>query len=182
MADQSKTTPAIHPFEKRGLGRAPFTVIGVEIRRGPITYERNGVMVSVGAPGQPMGTCDYCSTGIAECWEIESADGRRSIVGCDCVRKTEDAKMLRELKPHVRELQRQKRAARAEKVAEELRGLLADESVRERLASMPHPMGFTDRETGRELTALDSAEWMFSHSGAAGRARLLKSLRTKLER
>jgi len=67
----------LHPFEIAGLGKAPFTYIGMEKR------------VHSAAPGhqQPGGTCDACGQGIMYCFMIRSSDGRGSIVGCDCVLK-----------------------------------------------------------------------------------------------
>lgn len=44
----------------------------------------------------------------------------------------------------------------------------------------PHSRGFTDRSTGKPLTALDEAVWMFNHAGAAGSARLLRWLKSFL--
>lgn len=167
-----------HPFERAGLGVAPFRVVGVEERRGPITTSVGGVLVQVGAPGQPMGTCDYCGTGIAECWQIESADRRRFIVGCDCVRKTKDTSLLRQIDPQLRALQREKRAKLAARKRAELAELLADEPNRALLAALPHP--YADL-AGRGLTLLDFASWMDRCAGAAGRARALKAVRAALE-
>jgi hypothetical protein len=77
-----------HVFEAAGLGLAPFRCVGMHTEVGP----RNlGNGVSVGAPGQPMGCCDYCGTGILYCFEIVSTDGKAFIVGSDCVYKTGDA-------------------------------------------------------------------------------------------
>jgi hypothetical protein len=66
----------MHVFERAGLGHAPFRVVGVDYRRGPMH--------------EPIGTCDFCGQRIAECWLIRSADGRRFVVCCDCVAKTRD--------------------------------------------------------------------------------------------
>ena len=67
----------MHPFQKSGLGTAPFRCIGVQ----------ENVYVS-GGHSQAGGSCDYCGTGIR--WEflIASNDGRQFKVGCDCVEKT----------------------------------------------------------------------------------------------
>jgi hypothetical protein len=79
----------MHPFEKAGLGMAPFRCLGAEHRVGPIrTTLPDGIVMEVGSPGQPMGTCAYCGTGIANCYIIRSADGKTFIVGSDCVAKT----------------------------------------------------------------------------------------------
>lgn len=91
----------MHVFEKAGLGKAPFRLVNVYTKRGPIQL---GNGLSVGAPNQPMGSCDYCGTGIAECFEILSADGKRFVVGCDCVRKTGDAGLTKIVDKKVKEL------------------------------------------------------------------------------
>lgn len=69
----------MHPFEKAGLGTAPFRCVGVY---------KNVYCAGVGAPVQPGGSCDFCGTGIMYEYQIKSADGRRFKVGCDCVRRT----------------------------------------------------------------------------------------------
>lgn len=63
----------LHPFEIHGLGQSPFIYAGFEV----LTTKE----------GQPAGSCDYCSTGIKYACIIESKDGKRFKVGCDCVRK-----------------------------------------------------------------------------------------------
>lgn len=78
------TATSVHPFEEAGLGLAPFKFMGMYESRGPITLADGS---QVGAPGQPMGTCKYCGQGIAICCSIESSDGKRFIVGSDCVAK-----------------------------------------------------------------------------------------------
>lgn len=77
----------VHPFEKAGLGKAPFRCVGVETKVGPIVTPDG---TTIGSPGQPMGSCQYCGTGISDCFWIVSADNKRFYVGCDCVRKTAD--------------------------------------------------------------------------------------------
>ena len=71
----------IHRFEQRGLGKAPFTFVDMIERRTEY--------------GQPAGTCDYCSNGIAYCYIIRSSDGRKFQVGSDCVTKTGDEGLTR---------------------------------------------------------------------------------------
>lgn len=34
-----------------------------------------------------MGSCDYCGQGIAICVSVQSRDGKRFVVGCDCADK-----------------------------------------------------------------------------------------------
>jgi len=113
-------TNTTHAFEAAGLGKAPFQFVGAYELRGPITYTdpKTGVEVQVGSPGQPMGTCAYCGTGIAYCCTIQSADGRTFVVGTDCVERTHSADGRRapiteQSRAAVRELIRERNAATA---------------------------------------------------------------------
>lgn len=69
-----------HPFEKAGLGKAPFSCTGVTEN----VWE-NGDGTTKGG-----GVCDYCGTGIRwEFWIKGSIAGAKQFkVGCDCVAKT----------------------------------------------------------------------------------------------
>ena len=176
------TTHKIHPFTKSGLGEAPFRFVGMTEQRGPIkvTDPKTGVTFECGSPGQPMGSCDHCGTGIAFCYAIESADGKRSVVGCDCIlklaldsnaRSCVDAALIREVKAEKRKLDRAARQRRAAEKLARLEALMADTAVRATLAAMPHPSAWA-AEKGE--TGLDHAEWMLRRCGDAGRARLLK--------
>lgn len=135
----------IHVFEAAGLGKAPFRVLGVECKVGPIRYERNGVEVQVGSPGQPMGCCAYCFTGIMECWSIRSADGKVFDVGCECVRKTGDAGLKRGMAPHLRAMRHAKDDARIEAARAAL-GTVAPplRSHEELIASVPQVVADRD--------------------------------------
>jgi hypothetical protein len=65
----------VHPFERAGLGLAPFRFVGVT----------ENMIRHPDGTCQPGGTCDYCANGIR--WEchVLSADGKRFKVGCDCI-------------------------------------------------------------------------------------------------
>lgn len=69
----------MHPFEKAGLGKAPFRCVGVY---------KNAYQACPGAPVQAGGSCDFCGTGIMYEYKILSADGKGFKVGCDCVART----------------------------------------------------------------------------------------------
>lgn len=120
----------IHPFEKAGLGKAPFRCVGVENRVGPINL--GGGMTS-GAPGQPMGTCDYCGTGIANCFHIVSSDGKRFIVGCDCVART-DAKGCALRTEVDRELKKLQKSATDARIARAFELFDADKALRDQFS------------------------------------------------
>jgi hypothetical protein len=69
-----------HPFERAGLGTAPFRCVSV----------RTNWFTVPGCPeaSKPGGSCQYCGTGILYEFVIKSADGREFVVGSDCVRRT----------------------------------------------------------------------------------------------
>lgn len=66
-----------HPFERAGLGKAPFRCVGC----------RENWFVMPGFGQKPGGSCDYCGTGILYEYVIKSADGAEFVVGSDCVMK-----------------------------------------------------------------------------------------------
>lgn len=105
MADYSAETEEtvivkhkVHPFTKSGCGLPPFRVVDFYVDRGPKHYNQNGVTLTVGSPGQPMGTCDHCGTGIANVYVVEASEGNRFNVGCECVKKTGDIHLHGEVK------------------------------------------------------------------------------------
>lgn len=69
-----------HPFEKAGLGKAPFSC----------THVTENVWENGDGTTKAGGCCDYCGTGIRwEFWIKGSIAGARQFkVGCDCVAKT----------------------------------------------------------------------------------------------
>lgn len=162
----------IHVFERAGLGKAPFHIVGVQERRGPITIlEKNGCAFQVGAPGQPMGTCKFCGQGIAVCWSIRSADDRVFEVGSDCVFKTGDAGMRKVINAHAREADAAARKRRALQKHVALSAIRTNHETT--LQALPHPV-----ISGKTLA--DYVDWMLAHSGDAGVARALKLVRSKI--
>ena len=89
----------MHPFEKSGLGKAPFRLVGHGTRIGPIRIPNpDGTTTEIGSPGQPMGSCKHCGMGIADCYVIRSSDGKEFEVGSSCVLKTDDPGLKKEVK------------------------------------------------------------------------------------
>lgn len=164
----------VHEFEKAGLGLAPFRLMGVEHRVGPVqTFsETLGVTVTVGSPGQPMGCCAYCATGIADCFVIRSSDGKTFDVGSTCVDKTGDAGLRRGVNRIVRDAAKKREAVRI-KSAEAL--LKTDEDLRAALALEPSP------QFSPSATALAWAEWMMLNAGHSGRLKVARFI-TKINK
>jgi hypothetical protein len=170
-------TTTTHPFERSGLGIAPFKCIGVERRVGPIrTMIAPGITQEVGSPGQPMGTCDHCGTGIADCYIIVDANGKRFVVGSSCVVKTTKEAKDKGLGYSHHQIVRAMREERNNAFRQALRVRLdTDAALRAVLLAMPHP--YDNPATGRTgRTALEYAENSFRLSGNAGTRRLAKWL------
>lgn len=111
-AEKRTNSTRVHPFEKAGLGSAPFRCTGMHVE--VITH---GIMNPVSVPA---GTCDYCGTGIKYVYDIVSSDGVTSGVGCECVLKTsgaasEDTSLVRQVKSVKRDLDRKLRQERKAK-------------------------------------------------------------------
>lgn len=140
----SEAKTELHPFEKAGLGIAPFRFIGMARKVGPIRTELgNGITLESGSPGQPMGTCRYCGQGIAYCYEIKSADGKTFEVGSDCVNKLSRESnekrdpVIAAINRKAREVKNQVRHAREKKKQIEAQALF--EANHTRFEKMPHP-------------------------------------------
>lgn len=164
-----KSDEIIHAFEKSGLGKAPFRFIGCEERRGPILLNsEGGVETWAGSPGQPMGTCAHCGTGIAVCCTIQSADGKQFVVGNVCVAKTGDKGLInvtrKAINARLADARRAKAQARFVWIKENL------ERARPALEKLPHPGGFSGK------TAYDWAVWMAKNAGDAGRKDVEKKM------
>lgn len=91
-----------HTFEISGLGKAPFRV--VQPKQNAI--EAGGIFF-----------CEHCGTTIKNRHFIKSSDGKVSVVGVDCLRKTGDAGLVDGVKRLAREQRAQ--AREAERMANE---------------------------------------------------------------
>lgn len=167
MKTDNQANVGKHAFEVAGLGLAPFRFVGAS--ENVITYP-DGTQ-------KAGGSCDYCGTGIRLECHVKSADGKAFKVGCNCIAKVGDTGLLKAYKtsPQFRAIQRANKAAKNKIVFDELKALI--ETMSPKLAALPHPRGFTDRQTSAPLTALDNVKWLFDHSGATGRDWLLKHLK-----
>jgi hypothetical protein len=172
-------TSTVHPFERAGLGKAPFRYLGCRRLVGPLRFaQADGTVLEVGAEGQPMGTCSFCSQGIAECHSVKSADGKRFTVGCDCIARIhgdERTPLRSAAEAASRKLRnaaaKARRDAKATTEQVELAALLADEAARAKLAALPGP---------KFGTMLEHAEFMATRAGATGRAKALKAVKAAL--
>lgn len=96
----------MHRFEIAGLGKAPFRCIGFYVSKF------QAIPGDPNCPIQPGSSCDYCSNAIMNVYQIRGADGREFKVGCDCVAKTGDAGLRRQISESKRAHEAEFRAIR----------------------------------------------------------------------
>ncbi len=169
----------IHPFEARGLGRAPFRFVGMvkqdlcygEAILNRAECERTGISLTT----KPGGTCEYCGTYILRMFSVRSADGREFKVGSDCILKCGQVSLIAAVRRAVNAQARARKAKAAKDMTAELSALLADASVRAKLEGKPHPHASMAAEGS---TLADWADWMAENAGAAGRARAARAVKT----
>ncbi len=114
-----------HPFEKAGLGKAPFRCIG---------YELQLFVAYPGATPRAGASCDYCGTSIANVFKIKGS-GPNDVtfkVGCDCVAKTADRDLIVAVKANQKE-----RRAVAKQARNEARAARRTSTAAERFAALP---------------------------------------------
>lgn len=174
----------IHPFERAGLGKAPFRYVGMvaqDMCHGERILNREEFQATgVALTTKPGGTCAYCGTYIVNMYNIRSADGRVFHVGSDCVEKTADRKLVEAVKLEKRRTARENRKTKAAAVDAELRTLMTDEKVRAKLATVLQPNA-KPWQSVPEHSLLNWTGFMFQISGATGRAKVLKAVKAALD-
>ena len=152
------TATHIHKFEQAGLGKAPFAYQGCE-ERWYVT------------PGhkQPGSTCDFCGNGIAYCFWLKSADGRKFKVGSECIQKAGDSGLMRIVKDEERKRLRDKRHAAEQARIVKLEARYAE--LRPIANSLPHPCQWR-ADQGEKLSGY--VEWYKQHAGVSGYTTTLK--------
>jgi hypothetical protein len=127
-------TITLHPFEIRGLGKAPFVYIGLEVRTTDL--------------GQPSGCCDYCSNGIKYCCLIRSNDGKVFVVGTDCVNKLDHNSnhLKTPMELDLAKILRDKKNQERQKAYEEKRKADTEKRLEQEKKQREKNNGFTDAE------------------------------------
>lgn len=109
------TKQDIHLFEHAGLGQAPFKLVGMYSIPSPSLGEHNPAAYQAALQAMPrdvsVGSCDYCGTPLTHNFIIRSHDGKKSVVGCDCVDKVGDAGLRNAIKLQKSEARREARLA-----------------------------------------------------------------------
>jgi hypothetical protein len=176
MKTDNQEQVGMHVFTRSNLGVAPFRCVGVFSDTGPHLYpQADGTTIEIGSPGQAMGVCAHCGTGIADCYKIRSADGKEFVVGSSCVEKTGDAGLIKSYKnsPAVRAFAKAKRDLLAAKKSNELAALI--EANKDKLATIMYT-----KWDKTEESQLDYLTRVIPMCGAAGRARYLKHVKNLL--
>lgn len=159
-ATKSQFTPppaGTHPFERAGLGRAPFRFIGMT---------REVYQACADAPMQPGAACEYCGQGIMYVCMIEDATGRKFKVGSDCVEKTygHGSSIQNKAEQDRKRLEAEAKARRLAERVERAKAILIEHP--RLLTDEPHPYAASNQS---HWTLRDRVEWLFANAGARGR-------------
>lgn len=117
-----------HPFERKGLGFAPFRFVALR---------------------REAGECAFCGRLIARSCHVADAHGRGSIVGTDCVRRTcEGDELSGEMERELKHQKKQEAAARYEARHDACWAVLRADSGF--LTDRPHPDAWRTDATLRD--------------------------------
>lgn len=160
-----ETQTTIHPFESRGLGKAPFRYVGIQHQE--ISYGQRVIGSAGGVPitTKPGGTCAYCHAYIVNMFNVESADGQRFHVGCDCIRKVDGA-LAKLVDADVKKDKAAREAARIQQAKDAL-------PHAELLKGQPHPIAYHAAD-GKSLWHY--AGWLLQNGGKSGQLRAARMI------
>ncbi len=126
-----------HTFELSGLGRAPFSIVDK-------------------SSGNSAFWCEHCGTTLKHRYFVKSSDGKVSVVGVDCLRKSGDQGLI----DGAKRMQREKRnQARIDKMNQDTEVRLAKE--RKRYSGKTHSevtQALRDKIERKQLAAEEMVE------------------------
>jgi len=111
----------VHHDWERVAGRAPYRLVGVFSIPHPASFGDNmagyqNALRDLGeaqrAFGVAGGACDICGHPLTNNYVLENADGRRFVVGCECVTHSGDSRLTTEVEEAERQRQRKLRQAK----------------------------------------------------------------------
>jgi hypothetical protein len=149
----------VHPFERAGLGLAPFRYVGMVHQETSYGQAVIGTIGGIPVTTQPGGSCDFCGHYIVDMFQVESADGKRFKVGCDCIHKVNQV-----AGSDVVDVDRKKAAIARDEARIAL--ALANLPQAHALSSQPHPTTWRAREGE---TMAHWCRWTLTHGGRTGR-------------
>lgn len=110
---------AVNKWELAGIGKAPFKCVGVAELPSKALLEAGNVegynnhMRSLPLE-YGLGTCYVCGMALMVNYLIRDAEGKKFVVGCECVKKTGDTILTNEMNEARKARERAKRAAKRE--------------------------------------------------------------------
>ena len=131
----------------------------------------------IGAPGQPMGTCDHCGMGIKYVYSIRSGDGNVFKVGSQCVKKiysehnVKKDPIIVKINNDRRQAERHAQHEREKERIQEGEALVRQYEIT--LSTIPH----TWRE---DETALDEFNWFMMNAGNKGKLKAIKIAKKRI--
>jgi len=135
-----------HIFTESGLGLAPFKFVGVYEIPSPSLAEANVTAYNNALAAMPhgygIGACNHCGTPIKYNFLIESSDGVKSAVGCECIKKSNDSGLISKAKAHEK---KRAQAKRDEKRAAKMKAQ-QEKAEAELQAQRERNDGLTDHE------------------------------------
>lgn len=169
------TDKAQHVFEKAGLGKAPYRYLGITT-----TSDRAALNAEAKANGEMYTTnyctcCDYCYTAINDAYRLESADGKRFKVGCECIKKAGDKGLEKQIDKDRKRVAREKRHAREAKQLAEAEAWCRENS--KRLSEIPST---NEHGRKRDESLLDQLRWYWKHAGTSGKLRMYRHAKSLL--
>ncbi len=106
----------MNKWEKQGLGKAPFRLVGMFslpsralLEANPTAYNNEMALMP---RGFHIGSCGVCSISLINNFLIKSACGQKFSVGCDCVKKTGDTVIIDQVKEKKKAIAKAKRDAK----------------------------------------------------------------------
>ncbi len=150
----------MHPFEKAGLGKQSYKLLGVTINKHQHT-------------GQPGSSCDFCGTAIMYEFWLLSSDGNKFKVGSDCIYRSGDIQLSSTTKVAERKMVNDMRHEKERLIIAQLRTDLDNPAIQAKLTAHPHPIAW---RASKGDTLLQWADWMFKYSGNSGKMKVAKAI------
>jgi hypothetical protein len=145
-------TGSVHVFERAGLGKAPYSYLGIE---------------------KESTSCQFCGTGIIFKFWLRSADGKRFFVGSDCIFKSGDAGLARLIDADVKKHQKELRDDRNKALIETFEAFMAANPGYWSRDTRPHPFRWL---AAQGKTMGDYQRFIYEHGGASKKASLARQL------
>lgn len=114
------TNVTLHPFTDAGMGSAPFRFVGACTIPSNWLAGENPSAYNAAIAALPkhlksgLGTCAHCGMAIMNVFIVRNAEGDEYGVGCDCIERVGDARVVTAMKAAKLTIDRAKRRAKAD--------------------------------------------------------------------